>query len=148
MGGRDRDRVGDPAVRHGDVRGRGDGGERGDTRDDLERDAGLGQGERLLSSTSEDVRVAALETHDVEACASELDEQLVDLLLVEAVAGDAQRVCRSLVDELRGDEPVVDDRVARPEPLETANGDQPGVAGPGSHEGDRHPSRSRTTCWK
>jgi len=77
----DRHPVGDAAVRHRDPRGGGNGGDRRDARDDLERDSRLGERERLLATPPEDVGVAALEADNLEALPTERDEQVVDLLL-------------------------------------------------------------------
>ncbi len=110
---------GDAAVRDGNAGGAGNGCERRDAGDDLEGHAGVGERERLLAAAAEEERVSALEPDDVVAAAAERDEQLVHLVLLEAVALDAQCVGGSLVDELGRDEPVVDDDVARAHALET-----------------------------
>ena len=101
-----------PAVRDRDPGGGGHGRERRDAGHDLERHAGLDERERLLAAAAEQERVAALEPDDVEAATGEPHEQAVDLLLRQRVAGDAERVGGRLVDELRRDQPVVDERVA------------------------------------
>ena len=112
-------------------------------------DAGLGERQRLLAAAPEDERVAALQAHDVEPCAAERRRAArSSRSCVEAVARDPQRVCRRLVDELGGDEAVVDERVAGADELEAAHGDQAGVAGAGADERDGHPSASATSSWK
>ena len=131
-----------------DPRRGGDGSDRGDARHDLDGDVGLDQGDGLLPAPAEDVRVATLEPHDVEPFPPEPDEQLVDLGLREILPRDAQGVGRRLVDELRRDETVVDHRVAGPEPLQAAHGDQTRVAGACADERDRHPRRSSTSSRK
>src|SRR5947209_8001585 len=103
MRGERGDGRGDAAMRDGDPGGAGNGRERGDTRDHVERHAGLRERERLLPAAAEEERVAALEPHDVVAAAAERNEQLVDLFLLEAIALDAQRVGRRF-----GDEPAVE----------------------------------------
>ena len=54
-----------------------------DAGDDLERDPGLAQHERLLAAAAEHERVAALEAHDALARPRVLDQQPVRLLLRE-----------------------------------------------------------------
>ena len=61
--------------------------------------------------------------------------------------GTSTSACvRSLGDELGGDEPVIDEDVARADELEPSHRDQTGVAGPGADEVDAHPSSSRTSA--
>src|SRR5205085_2735657 len=79
---------------------------------DLERDAGIGERERLLAAAPEQKRVTALEAYDAGPLAAERDEHRVHLVLCEAVALDSQCVRRCLVDELGRDEPVIDEHVA------------------------------------
>ena len=135
-------------MRHRDSRGGGDGRDRRDARDDLERDPRLGQRERLLAASPEDVGVAALQADDLEPLSAERDEEVVDLLLQEPVPRDPQRIGGGLVDQLGRDEAVVHDGVARAEQLEAPHGDQPGVAGTRTDERDRHPRRSSTSSRK
>ncbi len=86
------------------------------------------EGERLLAAAPEHERVAALQPHRLEALPPQIDEQLVQLLLPELGARDHERVLGRLGDELRRDEHVVHERVARTHEVEPARGDQPGVA--------------------
>ena len=74
---RDRDPIRDTTVGDRDQRRRRYGSDRGDTRDDLERDAGFGERERLFATTPEDERVTPLEPYDVEVRDSVRDEQAV-----------------------------------------------------------------------
>ena len=69
-------------------------------------------------------------------------------LLAERLAADQDRVGGRLGDELRGDERVVDERVARADELEPAGGDQAGVAGAGADEADASSERSSTSASK
>jgi len=135
-------------VRHRDSRRGGDGRDRRDARDDLERDTRLGQSECLFAASPEDVGVAALQADDLESLSAERQEKVVDLLLQEAVARYPKRIGGGLVDELGGDETVVHDGVARAEQLEAPHGDQPRVAGTRTDERDRHPRRSSTSSRK
>ena len=48
----------------------------------------------------------------------------------DVLARDHERVVGRLLDELGRDEHVVDERVAAPDQLEAAHGDEPGIAGP------------------
>ena len=63
-------------------------------------------------------------------------------------ARDDEGVVGGLVDELRCDERVGDEHVARAHELEPADGDQARVARAGADEVDRHPSSSATSPAK
>ena len=126
----------------------GHGRDRRDARDDLERDAGLGERERLLAAAAEHERVAALEPDDVEAGGAVGDEQARHRLLLHPGPRDHERVVGRLVDELLGDERVGDEHVARADELEPAHGDQPGVARARADEVDGHPSSCATSPAK
>jgi hypothetical protein len=144
---RDRDAVGEAAVGHGNPCRRGNRGERRHAGHDLVVDPGLAQHLDLLAPAAEDERVAALQADDVQI-ASELDEQPVDLCLPETVAADAERIGGRLVDDLLGDEPVVDHGVAGAKPLQPAHRDQARVSGACTDERDAHESSASTSCWK
>ena len=135
-------------MRDGNPRGRRHGAQRGHTRDDLELDPGLRQCERLLAAAAEDERVAALQPHDAEPRTPVGDQQLVDLGLGVRLVGDADRVGGSLVDELRRDETVVDQHLARPHQVEAARRDQARIPGAGSDQEHAHRSASSTSAWK
>ena len=122
--------------------------QRRDARNDLERDPGFCQDERFLAAAAEHERIAALEPDDVEAAPPVQHEQSVDLVLVEALAADADRVRRRLLDELVAHQPVVDEDVAGAHELEPPGGDQAGIARAGSDEEDRQGSDSSTTVSK
>src|SRR6185295_2764276 len=95
----------------------------------------------LLRAAPEDIRVAALQAHDLAAGLRLAHEQLVDLRLLECVAvrplprEDAPRV-RGEVEQLRVDEVVVDDDVRLLQQEEPSMRDQVEVAGPGADEVD------------
>ncbi len=86
----ERDAGGEVAVGEGDARVRGDPERRGDAGHDLERDARGREGLGLLGAAAEQERIAALEAHDAEPRAREIDERGVDLgllvLLLVAIA--------------------------------------------------------------
>ena len=75
-------------------------------------------------------------------------EQLVDLVLLQAVARQHDRVGRRLRDELLRHERVVDERIAVAHELEAANRDQPGIPGAGADERNGHASERSTSRWK
>jgi len=119
-----------------------------DSRHDLEVQASGGQRGRLLTTAAEDERVAALQPDGLEPGAAEADEQVVDRLLGQPLARDAERVLRRLGNELGRDEGVVDHRVAGAKAGQAADRDQLGVAGAGADEVDRHPSACFTSPSK
>lgn len=137
----------DAAVGDGNAGGSGHGCERGHARDHLERHTGAGERERLLPATSEQERVAALQPDDVERVAV-VNEELVHLLLREPVALHAARPRRRLVDELRSDEPVVDQNVTRAHACEALHSDEPRIPGSRADERDAHESALATTSRK
>ena len=126
----------------------GHGGECRHSGDDVERDAGCGQRQRLLAAAAVDEGIAALETHDVEPRAAELDEQRVDLVLRQARTADDERLVGRLGDELRRDEAVVDEHVACAHALEPLHRDEAGIARAGADEGDGHPRALATASRK
>jgi hypothetical protein len=136
------------AVRDRDADRAGNGCERRDAGDDLERDAGIGERERLLAAAPEQKRVTALEAYDTGPLAAERDEHRVHLVLCEAVALDSQCVRRCLVDELGRDEPVIDEHVACTQALEPLDRDQSRVARAGADERNGHESAFATAFWK
>ena len=79
--GDNREGVDDAALGDGNTGERRDGNRGGDAGDDLAGKACVRERLQLLEAAAEDIRIAALETHDALAGASVLDEQLVDLLL-------------------------------------------------------------------
>ena len=148
MAGVEADAVRDAAMGKRDADCRRDRGQRGDAGNDLERHARLGERDRLLPAAPEDVRIAALQPDDLEVVPPETDEQLVDLVLVQFLARVDERARGRLVDELRRDEPVVDERLAAAHQVEPARGDQPGIAGTGADEPDGHESDLDTSSSK
>ena len=70
----------------------------------------------------------------------------VDLVLIEALAVDAERVRRRLVDELARTSRSWTSTSQERTQLEPPHGDQPGIAGAGADERDRHRSASSTTA--
>ena len=75
----------DAAVRERDAGDRGHRDGARDPRHDLDLDAGVLARSELLAAAAEDVRVAALESHDGLAVAGELHEQRVDRVLRHGV---------------------------------------------------------------
>jgi hypothetical protein len=117
VAGDDGDRRRDTPVRHRDpgIGRDGDGGTH--PRNDLERDAGGGEGHRLLSSAAEHERIAALEPDDPTPTARVGNEERVDVLLRERVNRprlaheDAPGVGGRQLDHAGMDETIVDDNV-------------------------------------
>ena len=96
---------------------------------------------------AEDEWIAALQADDGAPLAAVMHEQLVHLLLRQAVARDAQSAGR-LQDELGRNEPVVHQHLAALDELKGADGDKPGVPGAGADDRNAHPSASDTSAWK
>ena len=138
----------DASVRERDTGRSGHGGERRHAGDDLEGDARFGEREGLLAAAAVHERVAALEAHDGETCAAELDEQPVHVVLRQACTADDECGVGRLRDELRRDEPVVDERVAVAHELQAARRDQARIAGAGADEPDGHDSARSTSFSK
>jgi hypothetical protein len=65
----------------------GDAEWRCDTGHDFERHAGLSERFSFFTAAAEHERIAALETHHVEAACAAIDEQRADFLLRESVRG-------------------------------------------------------------
>ncbi len=131
-----------PALRDGDARvgGRRDPG--GHARDDLERDPGLPQRERLLAAAAEHERVPALQPHDGPPGPRPLEHQLLDLRLLggaaPALLADEHqlRVRAGAVEGAVGDQAVVEDHVGERDQLQRPRRHQPGVSGAGPHQVD------------
>jgi hypothetical protein len=100
------------------------------------------------TASAEDERVASLQSNDIEALRAEVDEEIVDPLLAEAVTRDRQRVRWSFRHELGSDEPVVDDRIAAAHELEAARRDQTRVTRTCADEPNGQESASATSCSK
>jgi hypothetical protein len=111
--GERRHRRGEAAMSDGNVGRRRHGGERRDTGDHLERDAGPRERDRLLPTTPEEVRIAALEPHDAPATTGMHDQKRVHIRLRQSVARNPERMHGRFVEQLRRDEPVVHEHVAR-----------------------------------
>ena len=138
---RDRDAVGDAAVRDRD-QGRGRNGcDRRDAGHDLERRRRPRQRERLLAAATEDERVAALQANDVEAAPAEATSSRSTSSWSMPSREIRSASVGRLLDELLGDERVVDEHVARADELEPAGGDQARVARARRRRGGRSPER-------
>src|SRR5262249_20517216 len=148
VGGDERYLGGEPAVRDWDSRSRRSSTKSRNPGDGLELDPRPRERDRLLAPPAEDEGIAALEAHNIESRARVPYEHRVDLGLRMRLARDPDCVDRRFVDELGRDETVVDDDVTRPEEIESADGDQAGVAWPGADEMHAHRSASSTRAWK
>ncbi len=114
------------------------------------------------SPAAEDERIAALEPDHRAPQAGVLDQARVDRILWQAVAAgalareEAERAGRRLVEERRVDEPVVDDHVGGPQPLEPPHGHEAGIARARAdevdasvpHQADSRPRASRARAWR
>ena len=116
--------------------------------DHLEGDPFLRQRGDLLAAAPEDEGVAALEPQHPPALAGETHEQAVDLLLLHRVpvgvlAGvDPVRVPAHQIEDLVGDEAVVDHHVGLLEEAHGAKAEQIRIAGPRPHQKDLAGSRA------
>ena len=120
--------------------------------DDLVVDPGLAQPQRLLAAAAEHERVAALQPHDPLPGLAVLDQQPVDLLLRHlrpaALLADVHelRLRPRVPQRARRDQAVVEHDVGRAEQLDGAEGEEPGVAGPGAHEEHRGAHAIASAC--
>lgn len=97
---------------------------------------------------SEQEGIAALEPHNGESAAALGDQQLVDLALRQPLARHPERVRRRLGNQLRRDEPVVEQDLAAADELEPTHGYEAGIARTGADERDRHGKTSLTRSAK
>ncbi len=101
------------------------------------------EGLGLLAAPAEDERVTPLEPHDRPAGAAQLDEPGVDLGLGRRCPRGLPHVDqlgtgRGQLQQLAGDEPVVDHHVGPSEQVGPTAGEQTGVARSGADQKDRH----------
>ena len=122
----------------------GRGAERGrDPRYDLHRNAGGTAGGKLLGGAAEHHGIAALEAHHTLAVARQTHHQAIDVVLPAGgtAAGladqHAPRLAPRQLEDLRADQPVVEDDVGRLQGAERLEGEQLRIARPGADEGDR-----------
>ena len=127
----------------------------------LGRQAGGAHRLHLFAAAPEQIGVATLEPHDLPALLSMLDEQQVGLLLGHVLSARhlAHRDllgARVLVHDVLRRETVVEDDVGLLHCLQPGDGDEPGVAGTASHQGDGagneicavfHGSSPQDVCW-
>jgi hypothetical protein len=121
----------------------GAGGQgRGHAGNDAALDAGLAAGFQLLAASAEDEGVAALEPHDGQAVQGEGDQHRVDLVLGVRMAQlalghrDPPRRLGRQVQDLVGDQAVMDHHVGGLQGLERLEGQQFRVARPRAHQPD------------
>ena len=120
----------------------GHGAERGDSGHDLEGHAGFGQDKSLLASAPEDERVAALQTDDVQFCASRRGR-------VAGRSPPAEGLSRPITIASAGASAISSGATRRSwtrssharDEVEPARRNQPRVAGAGAHEVDGHLQR-------
>src|SRR5499425_704461 len=115
---------------------------RGDTGNDLERNSVRGQRFRFLAAAPEDERITALEPYHPEAAPGAIEQQRgYDLLfdaLGAAVLADQQTlgVWRSVVEQTRVRQVVVDHDVGAPQAAHAIERDQPRRARSGANQVD------------
>ena len=124
----------------------------GHARHDAERHAGCGQRQRLLAAAPEHQGIAALEPHDAQTLARELDQALVDLELPRALAPgpladrlEARRRAAQRQD-LRRHQRIVQDHVGLLERVQRVQGEQARIARPGADQPDAA-GRDRGKAW-
>ncbi len=142
--GHERHLGGHAALRHGNARVGRDGVGRRHAGHDLERNPGGAECKRLLAAAAEDERIAALQPHHRLVAAAQLQQQGVDRLLGHRVlAGTLAGVVALAAVPGEGhdaivDQAVVDQGVAGLDQRPSADGQKPGVAGPGTDQVHRH----------
>ena len=154
MPGHQRHAVRQPAVRERHA-GRGRGAERGgDSGNDAPRDTVGGEHLELLAATTEDQRIAALEARHPLALARQAHQQLVDTLLLSAIADfladeDPLGIAPCALEDRLGNQPVVENHVRLLQQLQRAQREQIRIAGTGADEVDlpgSAPRRRRARC--
>jgi hypothetical protein len=125
----------------------GDRGQRREPGHDLVVDTGRRERLDLFSAATEDERITALQPDDLAAAPAVVNQEVVHLLLVQALASNPRRA-DGLAHEVERDEPVVDEDLALPDELERTYRDEPRIARPGANDRHRHASASSTTRWK
>ena len=144
MTGHHEERGGEPSMRDGNPREQRRGNRAGDAGNDLARNAGRGERQRLFPAASEDERVAALETHDAMAAARLADHQPVDRILANrrtagALADEKTPGMRRVAQRRRLDERIVEDEIRLAQPPHGLQRQQLRIAGAGADE--RHEAR-------
>ena len=148
VAGHESDGGGVLAMGEGDAGVGGDAERGGDSGDDLESDAGIGEGLGLFAAAAEDEGVAALEADDGQSTAGALDQHAADFILGEFVGGllfadiDAFGARRGEFEESGRGEVVVEDGVGESENATAFDGDQLGVAGACADQIDLRHGRS------
>ena len=141
-------RLRDAAVRDRDARRLGNGGDRRHAGHELERDAGADERERLLPAAAEHERVAALEAHDAAPAPAVRDEQRVDVFLPMP----SREISSAPSEPRRRSPPRRAGRRSAPRTSRTRASPRTvissGSPGPGTDEGDAHPSASATRSRK
>ena len=131
-----------PPVGHRNARQGGNGNGGGDAGHHLEGDARRLEGQSLLAASAKDKRVASLEPDHPHALPGQLYQSSGDFLLGGGVAAqplahiDAPGLGRSGLEQLIGDEIVVDHRVALAQQLQPPQGDKVGLAAARADEVD------------
>jgi len=140
VAGREDQRGGAPALGERDP-DPGRRGERGsDAGHDLEADPRPPDGLDLLCESREHPGITILQTDDPPPAAGPIDEQAVDLGLGQTVPGrslagvDQLDVGPRVLQQLGGDQAIVDDHRGVAQPAQTLERDQVGLAGPGADE--------------
>src|SRR5690606_2178945 len=109
---------------------------------DLAADAGGRESQTLLAASSEDERIAALESNDDSAASRVLDQKPVDILLPVAVAlGRFAReypggIRPNVVEQVGVYKAIVHYRVGQAQQLQPLSGDELRIAGTRPHEVD------------
>ncbi|MNE36016.1 hypothetical protein D3C80_1298090 [compost metagenome] len=113
-----------------------------DARYHLTIDAVLQEEVEFFGAPAEDERVAALEPHHPLALGRQVDQQLVDLCLGQAVvAADLANVMaaasgRDQGQQFTADQAVIDHGIGLHQQAPGAQGEQARIAGPGTDQGD------------
>ncbi len=129
-------------MRQRDARGSGAANTGADARHNAERDPGGGQSKRFLATPTEYQRIAALQPHNAQPLAGELDQPVIDAKLLSAnptrtLAGQFQnRARRQRQDRLRHQR-IMHNDIGATERIRRVQRQQPGVARTGADKPDR-----------
>ncbi len=151
--GGNRHGAGQPTVGDRDACGGRHGEAGADTWYDLARNARLTQGEDFLATSAEHEGVAPFQADDAFSFEPESHEQPIDLLLRARVSTGslanikALGICSAKAEDLRPDQPIVDDGISFLKSAQTPQSQELRIARSGPDERDETHAVGDRMCW-